>query len=397
MIIDGSNPASIEQAAEAIAAGGLVGLPTETVYGLAADAANEAAVANIFAAKGRPSEHPLIVHVVDAASVSRFAAEIPEFAQKLMDAFWPGPLTLILPRRPDIAAAAAGGQNSVGLRCPSHPVALALLKVCAERGIHGLAAPSANQFGRVSPTTAAHVQGEFGDELLILNGGACSVGIESTIVDCSRGVPVLLRPGVLTATQIEFACGQNLSSNSLSKEELSRQSIRRLEVDLMPLEDAPREMLGDAPRDVLAEAPRASGMLESHYAPKAKLRLMDAKALQTALDILAADAKHIAVYSRQQMRSASTNILFRRMPEDAGLAAQQLFATLRELDQPDIKLIWVETPPEDAAWDGVRDRVTRAAAEVPITTLKGIVAKPAKPVSIEEMNAAIAKRGARTD
>ena len=342
MIIDGSNPASIEQAADVIAAGGLVGLPTETVYGLAADAANEAAVANIFTAKGRPSEHPLIVHVADAESRRRFAADIPAFAQKLMDAFWPGPLTLILPRRPEIAAAAAGGQNSVGLRCPSHPVALALLKACAERGIHGLAAPSANQFGRVSPTTAAHVQGEFGDELLILNGGACTVGIESTIVDCSRGVPVLLRPGVLTATQIEYACGQNLLLNN----EQPSQEIRRLEADLMPLE----------------AALRASGMLESHYAPKAKLRLMDAKALQTALDILGTDAKNIAVYSRAQMQSASTNLIFRRMSDDAPKAAQQLFATLRELDQPDIKLIWVETPPEDAAWDGVRDRVTRAAA-----------------------------------
>ena len=378
MIIDGSNPASIEQAADVIAAGGLVGLPTETVYGLAADAANEVAVAKIFAAKGRPSEHPLIVHVADAESSRRFAADIPAFAQKLMDAFWPGPLTLILPRRPEVAAAAAGGQNSVGLRCPSHPVALALLKACAIRGIHGLAAPSANQFGRVSPTTAAHVQGEFAgtpySDMPILDGGACSVGIESTIVDCSRGVPVLLRPGVLTQVQIEFACGQNLItnsvSNSLSKDEQSRQSIRRLEVDLMPFEDAPSELLEDAPGDVLAEAPRAtlgdapraSGMLESHYAPKAKLRLMDAKALQTALDILDTDAKNIAVYSRQQMHSASTTILFRRMPEDATQAAQQLFATLRELDQPDIKLIWLETPPEDAVWDGVRDRVTRAAA-----------------------------------
>jgi len=347
VIIDGLKnggviSASIAQAADVIAAGGLVGLPTETVYGLAADAANESAVAKIFAAKGRPSEHPLIVHVPDSHSASRFASQIPDFAQKLMDTFWPGPLTLILPRSPEVAAAAAGGQTSVGLRCPSHPVALALLKACAARGIHGLAAPSANQFGRVSPTTAAHVQGEFGDELLILNGGACSVGIESTIVDCSRGVPVLLRPGVLTATQIEYACGQNLLLNK----ELSRQEKRRLEADSLPLEDAPR----------------ASGMLESHYAPKAKLRLMDAKALQTALDILDADAKNIAVYSRQQMTSASTNILFRRMPEDAGLAAQQLFATLRELDQPDIKLIWVETPPEDALWDGVRDRVTRASA-----------------------------------
>ena len=381
MIIDGSNPASIAQAADVIAAGGLVGLPTETVYGLAADAANEAAVAKIFIAKGRPSEHPLIVHVADAASASRFAADIPAFAQKLMDAFWPGPLTLILPRRPEVAAAAAGGQNSVGLRCPSHPVALALLKACAARGIHGLAAPSANQFGRVSPTTAAHVQGEFAgtpySDMPILDGGACSVGIESTIVDCSRGVPVLLRPGVLTATQIEYVCGQNLLSNN----EQSRQSIRLLEADLMFFESAPR----------------ASGMLESHYAPKAKLRLMDAQALQTALDILDTDAKNIAVYSRQQMHSASTTILFRRMPEDAAQAAQQLFATLRELDQPDIKLIWVETPPEDAAWDGVRDRVTRAAAEVPVATLKGMTAKPGKSVSIDEMNAAIAKRGARAD
>ena len=354
MIIDGSNPASIAQAADAIAAGGLVGLPTETVYGLAADAANEAAVANIFAAKGRPSEHPLIVHVADSLSASRFASQIPEFAQKLMDAFWPGPLTLILPRRPDVAAAAAGGQNSVGLRCPSHPVALALLTSCAERGIHGLAAPSANQFGRVSPTTAQHVQGEFTGtpyaDMPILDGGACSVGIESTIIDCSRGAPVLLRPGVLTAAQIEFACGQNLLLNN----EQFKQEIRRLEVDLLPLEDAPRASIGDAPR--------ASGTLESHYAPTAKVRLMDAKALQTALDILGTDAKNIAVYSRQQMHCASTTILFRRMPEDATQAAQQLFATLRELDQPGIKLIWVETPPEEAAWDGVRDRLTRAAA-----------------------------------
>jgi L-threonylcarbamoyladenylate synthase len=359
VIIDGSSPASIAHCADVIAAGGLVGLPTETVYGLAADAANEAAVAQIFAAKGRPSEHPLIVHVANAASANRFASEIPAFAQKLMDAFWPGPLTLILPRRPEVAAAAAGGQNSVGLRCPSHPVALALLQACTARGIHGLAAPSANQFGRVSPTTAQHVQGEFVGtpyaDMPILDGGACSVGIESTIVDCSRGVPVLLRPGVLTQVQIEFACGQDV----LSKDDQSIQQIRRLEADSPP-ETAVNGI--STVSTVLAAAPRASGMLESHYAPKAKLRLMDAKALQAALDILGADAKHIAVYSRQQMTSASTTILFRRMPEDAAKAAQQLFATLRELDQPDIKLIWVETPPEDAVWDGVRDRVTRAAA-----------------------------------
>lgn len=366
MIIEGLSQASIAHCADVIAAGGLVGLPTETVYGLAADAANEAAVAHIFAAKGRPSEHPLIVHVADAASASRFASEIPSFAQKLMDAFWPGPLTLILPRRPEVAAAAAGGQNSVGLRCPSHPVALALLNACAERGIFGLAAPSANQFGRISPTTAQHVQGEFAgtpySDMPILDGGACSVGIESTIVDCSRGVPVLLRPGVLTQVQIEFACGQDL----LSKDEQISEQIRRLEADSAPENAKIAEKTVQIPleshRANLGDAPRASGMLESHYAPKAKLRLMDAKALQAALEVLGSDAKHIAVYSRQQMRSASTTVLFRRMPDDAAKAAQQLFATLRELDQPDIKLIWVESPPEDAVWDGVRDRVTRAAA-----------------------------------
>lgn len=351
MIIDGSNPASIAHGADVIAAGGLVGIPTETVYGLAADACNDAAVAQIFAAKGRPSEHPLIVHIANAQAASHFAGSVPDFAQKLMDAFWPGPLTLIFPRRPEVAAAAAGGQNSVGLRCPAHPVALALLTACAERGIHGLAAPSANQFGRVSPTTAAHVQGEFGDTLFrdmpILDGGACSVGIESTIIDCSRGAPVLLRPGVLTQVQIEFVCGQNL----LSKEELLSPEIRQLDANF---ED---QSMGD-----IAPTPRASGTLDSHYAPKAKVRLMDAKALQAALDILGTDAKHIAVYSRQQMHSASTNILFRRMPLEATMAAQQLFATLRELDQPDINLIWVETPAETTDWDGVRDRLQRAAA-----------------------------------
>jgi L-threonylcarbamoyladenylate synthase len=223
------------------------------VYGLAADASSEATVAKIFAAKGRPSNHPLIVHVLDANGVAHFAYDVPGFATRLMSAFWPGPLTVILPRRDGVAAAAAGGQNSVGLRCPSHPVAQALLKSLATgtRPVWGLAAPSANQFGRVSPTTAAHVQSEFGDDLLVLDGGACEVGIESTIVDCTRGLPVLLRPGVITRAQLSEVCGQSV----LLKEEL------------------PAHMI---------EGPRASGTLESHYAPTAKVRLMDASALQTA-------------------------------------------------------------------------------------------------------------------
>jgi len=312
--------------------GELVGLPTETVYGLGADAASDSAVAKIFAAKGRPAEHPLIVHVADAAGVAHFASEVPDFAQKLMQVFWPGPLTLILPRRPDVAAAAAGGQATIGLRCPAHPVAHALLLACRTRGVQGVAAPSANKFGRVSPTTAAHVQGEFGDSLLILDGGACEVGIESTIIDCTRGAPVLLRPGAITREQVQAACGLRL----LSKDELE------------------------------APAPRASGTLESHYAPHAKVRLMDAKALQTALDLLGKDIDagtvRIAVYARAILRTPAAKVLYRRMPDDAGAAAQQLFAVLRDFDAQGVKLIWVETPPETPEWEGVRDRLIRAAA-----------------------------------
>lgn len=332
MILDGKVTASIEAAAQALSAGELVGLPTETVYGLGADAASDSSVAKIFAAKGRPAEHPLIVHVADATGVAHFASAVPDFAQKLMQTFWPGPLTLILPRRPEVGAAAAGGQATIGLRCPAHPVAHALLLACRTRGVQGVAAPSANKFGRVSPTTAAHVQGEFGDSLLILDGGACEIGIESTIIDCTRGAPVLLRPGAITREQVQAACGLRL----LSKEELE------------------------------APAPRASGTLESHYAPHAKLRLMDAKALQTALDLLGKDIDagtvRIAIYARAILRTPAAKVLYRRMPDDAAAAAQQLFAVLRDFDVQGVKLIWVETPPEAPEWEGVRDRLVRAAA-----------------------------------
>lgn len=335
MILDGRSPASLQQAVQVLAAGGLVGLPTETVYGLAADAASEAGVARIFSAKGRPSDHPLIVHVADAAGADVFAREVPAFARALMRAFWPGTLTLILPRREGMGAAAAGGQASVGLRCPSHPVAQALLRACAGATppIPGLAAPSANKFGRVSPTTATHVAREFGDDLLVLDGGACDVGIESTIVDCTRGVPVLLRPGVLTRGQIEAACGQPLFT----------------EVELAATQSLP------AP-------PKASGTLESHYAPRAKVRLMDARALQTALDVLGADAAAIAVYSRAIMKTRSDKVFCRRMPDDAASTAQQLFAVLREFDDRGVRLIWVETPPATPDWEGVHDRLRRASA-----------------------------------
>jgi L-threonylcarbamoyladenylate synthase len=328
MILDGREPGAIAQAAQTLAAGGLVAFPTETVYGLGADAANEQAVAGIFAAKGRPSDHPLIVHVPDAAGAERFAAAIPPVAQRLMQAFWPGPLTLILPRRAEIGRAAAGGQDSIGLRCPAHPVAHALLLACAQEQppVHGLAGPSANRFGRVSPTAAAHVAVEFDDQLLVLDGGATQVGIESAIVDCTRGHPVLLRPGTLTRAQIESACGERLW--------------------------LPEEMPG--------AAPRASGTLESHYAPDAKVRLMEARSLQTALDLLGKDSAAIAVYARSPLRTRIPH--YRRMPDDAVETAKQLFAVLRDFDAAGVKLIWVETPPEDPAWDGVRDRLSRAAA-----------------------------------
>ena len=339
MILPGVATDNIAECAAEIKAGELVALPTETVYGLGARADDDAAVAQIFKTKGRPASHPLIVHVAEAQDAQHFAATLPDFAQKLITAFWPGPLTIIVPRRAGVATASAGGQDSIGLRCPAHPVAHALLLACAARGVPGVAAPSANQFGRISPTTAQHVAQEFGDALTVLDGGACTVGIESTIIDCTRGVPVLLRPGVLERSTIEAALGQSLLSN----EELLAQVTHGLQANLH-------------------ETPRASGTLEAHYAPKAKLRLMSAQQLQAALDLLGAEARHIATYSRSILHSKSAHIIRRRMPDDAAATAQQLFAVLRDFDAQGAQLIWVEIPPEDSAWDGVRDRLERAAA-----------------------------------
>ena len=316
---------TVEQAAAHIRAGELVAFPTETVYGLGADASNDAAVAKIFAAKGRPADHPLIVHLASSTQVNDYASSVPPFAQALIKAFWPGPLTVILPRKPGVATAAAGGQDSIGLRCPAHPLALEFLKRCNT----GVAGPSANKFGRVSPTTALHAVQEFGNQLMVLDGGPCTIGIESSIVDCTRGAPVLLRPGVLTREKLTAACGQPV-----------------LSVD---------EVMG-------GQAPRAAGTLESHYAPNAKVRLMDAKAIQTALDLLGADAAHIAVYARSIVRIKSSKVLYRRMPDNALATAEQLFAVLRDFDTQGVKLIWIEPVPEATEWDGVRDRLARASA-----------------------------------
>jgi len=325
MVLDGSDALALQQAAGLLAAGELVAFPTETVYGLGARADDDAAVAKIFDAKGRPANHPLIVHVAEPRDAERFARSVPAVARRLMDAFWPGPLTLILPRADGLAAAAAGGQSSIGLRCPSHPVARALLAAAQQRGVAGVAAPSANRFGRISPTLAAHVASEFGDALTVLDGGACELGIESSIIDCSRGHPVLLRPGVLTRARIEAAAGEPLLAPD-------------------------------------ADAPRASGTLAAHYAPNAKLRLMSLQMLTSALQLLGDQPMKLAVYSRSVPLGAANGVRHRRMPALPDQAAHELFSVLRELDAEGAQLIWVEEPPADPEWDGVRDRLLRAAA-----------------------------------
>ena len=308
MILSADAPESIARAAQALKDGDLLGLPTETVYGLAADAGNDAAVAKIFAAKGRPADHPLIVHVAQVSDAADFASEIPVFAQALMQAFWPGPLTLIVPRRTGVAAAAAGGQNSVGLRCPAHPVAQAVLNAAQALGVNGVAAPSANQFGRVSPTTAAHVAGEFGPELLILDGGACDVGIESTIVDCAGDLQIL-RPGAVSRAEVEECLGRKVSRTT-----------------------------GPS---------RAPGMLASHYAPRATVRLVasadDADELESAL------------------RTSGHSVVVIGRNTDARSYAADLYVLLRRADDQNVDDIIAIEPPGDDLAAAVRDRLSRAA------------------------------------
>ncbi|HNT38885.1 MAG TPA: L-threonylcarbamoyladenylate synthase [Rubrivivax sp.] len=325
-ILDGRDAAAVAVAADHLAAGGLVAFATETVYGLGARADDDAAVAAIFSVKGRPSDHPLIVHVATPEAAQAFGDLSHPASTMLMQRFWPGPLTLIVPRRDGVATAAAGGQSSIGLRMPSHPVAQALLQAAAARGVPGVAAPSANRFGRLSPTCAAHVAEELGPELLVLDGGECALGIESAIVDCTRATPALLRPGALERAAIEAVLGAALQAPG-------------------------------------AQAPRASGTLAAHYAPRAALRVMDGAMLRQALQILrgAPGASGLAVYSRT-VRQAPPGILLERMPDEAGAAAHELFAVLRKLDAAGVRLIWVEAPPPQPAWEGVRDRLERAAA-----------------------------------
>ncbi len=315
------------EAATLLAQGRLVALPTETVYGLAARADDDAAVAQIFATKGRPADHPLIVHVADLQDAGHFCAELPALALRLVQTCWPGPLTVVVPRRAGVAEAAAGGQPTVALRCPAHPLFHDVLAEARRLGVPGLAAPSANRFGRVSPTTAEHVRQEFGDAVAVLDGGPCEVGIESTIVDCTRDFPVLLRPGQLDAARLEVLLGQALRAPDGS-------------------------------------APKASGTLAAHYAPRARVRLYSPAKLAEALAAPGLPPA-LAVYSRAP-RPVVSGLRWAEMATQPETAAFALFATLRRLDDEGADEIWVEAPPaDDPRWAGVLDRLQRAAAAQP--------------------------------
>lgn len=316
---------SIDEAVTRLRAGRLVAFPTETVYGLGGDARNPAAIAAIFAAKGRPTDHPLIVHIPPGADPAWWTPDLSPLAIRLIEAFWPGPLTLVLKRDARVPAAVAGGQDTIALRCPAHPLAQQLLQAfCDSAPAHagrGLAAPSANRFGHVSPTLAAHVQQEFGGlDIGVIDGGPCDLGIESTILDVSDverhgGRPVLLRPGSIDRQQIA-------------------------------------ELLGELPHSPDARAPRVSGSLSAHYAPRTPLTLMSA----ADLDQVGPGA---AVWTHSvPLRHAG----WRRAPADAALFARELYAVLRELDDAGPERIVIETPPAGPAWEAVRDRLGRAAA-----------------------------------
>jgi L-threonylcarbamoyladenylate synthase len=323
-----SEPSSqIQRAAALLRAGEVVAFPTETVYGLGADALNPAAVAKVFAAKSRPADHPLIVHLPLNADLALWAREVPPAAEKLALAFWPGPLTLILPRRKRVPDIVTGGQDTVGLRVPDHPLARQLLAAFAG----GIAAPSANRFGRISPTTAEHVREELGDRVaLILDGGPCAVGIESTIVDVSHRSPRILRPGTVTARDIEDVLG-------------------------VPIGLGP----GGADEE---EAPRVSGSLPGHYAPHTPLALIGRSRLPEELHARVAQGLKLAVLGREAQRIVDGRIYWQRALTDSAGYAHDLYAHLRAMDALGVDLIVVETPPEEPAWLAVCDRLARAAS-----------------------------------
>ena len=340
----------IGQAVQTLKSGHLVGIPTETVYGLAADAANPIAINKIFATKGRPTGHPLIVHIAKPVleklnqeekyaawekQLALWARDVPSEALLLAEAFWPGPLTMILPKAKNVLSEITGGQETVGIRCPNHPVALELLR----RFDGGLAAPSANRFGHVSPTTAEHVQDEF-PGLLVLDGGACEVGIESTIVDLSRldsiG-PTILRPGAISQEQIHKVLSATLKSTT--------------------------SMGGGAAVTSPKAMPRVSGSLSAHYAPKTKLVLYrDDMSLNNDVIKQAKKIAWVHLDDGKKLVDKSVNAYIEYIiPNNPVELAKALYATLRSLDKSDYDLILFQAPPLGSEWDAVRDRLSRAA------------------------------------
>jgi len=305
----------VRRAAEILKRGGLVGFPTETVYGLGADASSAQAVSRLYAAKRRPVDHPVIVHFADSDLAFCWARDVPEAAKKLAAKFWPGPLTLILKKSAKAGDFVTGGQDTVGLRVPSHQVAQKLLRAFGG----GIAAPSANRFGQLSPTTAAHVREDLGKDVeLVLDGGPSEVGIESTIVDLSGGEPVLLRPGRISAADLEAVLGSPVLAKQI-------------------------------------DSPRHSGGLERHYAPRTPARLVPTHELDQEIARLK-DKVAVLAFSRPDERVD----YWLRMPREPQAYAQKLYAVLRELDSAQCEIILIEAPPEAPEWAGVRDRLERA-------------------------------------
>ena len=309
---------AVRRAVGILKRGGLVAFPTETVYGLGADASNPAAMKRLYAVKRRPADHPVIVHFAHAERAFAWARDVPEAARTLAARFWPGPLTLILKRSAKAADFVTGGQDSVGLRVPGHPVAHALLAAFGG----GIAAPSANRFGRVSPTTAAHVRADLGGDVdCVLEGGAAEIGIESTIVDLSGARAVLLRPGAIGRAALEAAIGETVADKAASGR----------------------------------EPPRHSGGLERHYAPRTPARLVAPHDLDRAIEA-AAGTRAVLAFSRPDACAQA----WRRMPRAPQPYARKLYAALRELDDAGCDTILVESPPDTAEWAAVNDRLRRA-------------------------------------
>jgi L-threonylcarbamoyladenylate synthase len=347
-----SDQALIHQAAQSLAAGHLVAFPTETVYGLGADALAPHAVVRIFSVKGRPADHPLIVHVASLESARHLAGQWPESAQRLAQAFWPGPLTLIVQKADRVPMAVTGGQQTVGLRVPSHPMALDLLRAFEQMGSGAVAAPSANRFGGVSPTRAQDVarslSGRLGPSDLILDGGSCQVGLESSIVDCTVDPPRLLRPGGLPRAAIEAVVTLAPSAPSQG----------------VPSTEAPQT-------SQTPQTPRVSGSLDSHYAPTTRLVMLSRQALSQQSEarktsqqgMLTADGPRntLCFCFEPQAVCPSPGLILEQAPMDAADYGRSLYARLNDWDQQGFDELWLEAPPVTPEWEAVWDRLRRAA------------------------------------